>query len=85
MAFRERYVRGGEFVCNRDLDFTAHASGRVFKIGERLPWRDLGIHEVTLYQWWQQNMIEVAPAVVAAPVAPVVMEPKPKPHHQHRR
>jgi len=94
MAVRPQYVRGGEFVCNRDLDFTAAPNGRVFKVGDLLPWRELGLHEWQVCEFWKCNMVDAAP-VAAAIVAPPVSRPAPVPaprapqsppkHQQYRR
>lgn len=85
MANRPQYVRGGEFVCNRELDFSARPGGRVFAVGEVLPWRDLGMHEWQVCEFWKANMVDAAP--VAAIMMPLVVAAPPRPfkHHQQRR
>jgi hypothetical protein len=55
------YVAGGDFIANRDM------SELGVKVGDRVPWRDLGIHEVRMHQMWRANMVEcVAQAPVSA-------------------
>jgi hypothetical protein len=67
-----QYRPGGEFIANREFVF----GERLIAVGERIPWRELGLHEWRMFEFWRANMIDSAPVGVAA-VARAVEPPKP--------
>lgn len=61
-ASLRQYIAGGEFVANRELVF----GDRAIKVGERVPWRELGVHEVHMHQFWRANIVDCVPKAVLA-------------------
>lgn len=75
-----KYVAGSDFVANRDLPELG------VKVGERVPWRDLGIHEVKMHELWRANIVDCAPpsVQVAVKVAPTERVDVTPPRHKRR-
>jgi hypothetical protein len=64
-----QYRAGGEYIVNQRLVF----GERVFAVGDKLPWRELGMHEVRVHELWRANIVDCAPVV--APDSKLALEP----------
>lgn len=73
-----QYRAGSEFVAVRDVELF----GRSFKTGERVPWREMGVHEVRMHELWRSNIVDCSLAPLASIEA---TEQKPKPVQPKRR
>ena len=86
MAGRQHFDRDATFVARHAFAF----DGKSYQAGDVFPWRDLGVTELRLGQFWRACLIDclpraVAPAPVADPQPSAAVAPGPEPTSRRRR